>query len=238
MTLGPDRRTILRWLSEPYYQTADPAGGGGSGTEKTDAGKDDAKPDGDKDGDKSKADADDKSGKPKAEAITIEHDGKRYVLQEHVDTIAARARTEGKTAGRTEVEEEARRKALEESGNFKELYEKEVEKREAAERELKAAKLSELKQKVGTKHGLSQRLIDRLVGDDEAALEADAKELAKELGTSAKTKDEERKPAPKTEGGSGSKVRSGVTDAEDEKPKRPAKTFRFQTPNDVSWNNR
>lgn len=236
MTLGPDRRTVFRWMTEPFYQTADPPGGGGTETKsgETDAGGE--KPKADADSGKQKTEADDKTaGKSKAEALTLEHEGRRYVLQDYVDTVASKARDEGKKAGRTEVEEEARRKALEESGNFKELYEKELAQREKLESELAASKLTELRQKVGTKHGLSQKLIDRLVGSNEAELEADAKELAKELGVTAKDKDETKKPAPKTEGGSNGKVRSGSGNEAEEK-KRPAKTFRFQTPNDVSWN--
>jgi hypothetical protein len=77
--------------------------------------------------------------------------------------------------------EEAARKAAEQQGQFKDLYEKEKTAREQAEAKAKAAELAALRGKVGTKYKLPETLIDRLQGDTEEALEADAKALAAAL---------------------------------------------------------
>lgn len=70
--------------------------------------------------------------------------------------------------------EEAARKAAEEQGKFKELYEKEMAKREAAEAEAKRLEQDALKTKVATEVGLPPQLAARLQGETEDELKADA----------------------------------------------------------------
>ena len=79
--------------------------------------------------------------------------------------------------------EEAARKAAEEQGEFKRLYEEEKSKREQAEAAKKAAELAHLKAKVSAKHNLPQVLADRLTGETEEELEADALILLEALPT-------------------------------------------------------
>jgi len=232
MTLGPDRRTIARWLSEPLYQTDAAATGGASGESGADT-QEEPKPGAAATDAKKTATGDD------PEAIAIEHGGKRYVLQSHVDSVASKARTEGREAGKKEVSDELERKAAEESGNWKKLYEDEAAKREAAELEAKTERLSALRTKIGAKHSLPEAIVELLKGDDEAALEAHAKELAKVL---PKTEDEKKPPkkAPSTENGAGNRVRGAEGDPGDGETPEAAKRktgrrFAFQSPGDVEW---
>jgi hypothetical protein len=76
---------------------------------------------------------------------------------------------------------EAERKAAEEQGNFKTLYEQEKTAREAAETERKQMERERLLDKVAAKHALPERLRNKLEGETEDELEADAIELAKLL---------------------------------------------------------
>lgn len=77
--------------------------------------------------------------------------------------------------------EAAARLAAEEQGKYKELYEAELQKAQAAEARAKAAELAGLRSKVGAKYQLPEALIARLQGESEEALEADAKTLAAAL---------------------------------------------------------
>lgn len=71
---------------------------------------------------------------------------------------------------------EKRLKALEDAG--KSELEREREGRLTAEKERDELRTSVLRSKVAAKHDLPAELADRLQGDDEAALEEDAKRLA------------------------------------------------------------
>lgn len=87
-----------------------------------------------------------------------------------------RAKTEAEKAA-----EAAARQAAEAQGKYKELYEAELQKAQAAEARAKAAELAGLRSKVGAKYQLPEALAGRLQGESEEALEADAKTLAAAL---------------------------------------------------------
>ena len=70
--------------------------------------------------------------------------------------------------------EKATRKAAEEQGKYKELYETELAKREAAEMQAKCLELDALKSKVAAEVGLPQELASRLAGETEDEIRADA----------------------------------------------------------------
>jgi hypothetical protein len=73
--------------------------------------------------------------------------------------------------------EEAEAKALAEQGKYKELFEKQqADLRTAADR-VKALELQTLRNNVATKVGLPAAFVDRLRGETEAEIEADAKSI-------------------------------------------------------------
>ncbi len=85
---------------------------------------------------------------------------------------------------KTEAEkaaEAAARQAAEEQGKYKELYEAQLQKALAAEARAKAVELAGLRRMVGAKYQLPEALAQRLQGETEEALEADAKTLAAAL---------------------------------------------------------
>lgn len=88
---------------------------------------------------------------------------------------------------------EAARKAAEEQGQFKTLYETEKAAREVAEKAKTEAELAALRSAVGTQYKLPAELHSRLKGETKEELEADAKALFAALP----------KPAASTDGGSG-----------------------------------
>lgn len=212
MTLGPDRNTFRRWYLKP-----DDGSEGGNNAD--DAATTTPKPDA--------AKPTDSAGKTedKAKAVTVEIEGKKYVLQDHVNELVGTARTEGNKTGRKEVEDEARAKLLEEQGDFKALYEAEKEKAEKAATELATERLASLKRTIGAKHNLPAKLIDRLTGTTEKEIDADAKALAEELSVS--------KPAADTESGKSSRTKSGTGTQQTTGRARP---FAFQKEGDVTWN--
>ena len=85
------------------------------------------------------------------------------------------------------------------NGEFERLYQAEIAKRESTEKELATERRTALVGRVAAKHKLPEAFSERLRGETEEELEADAKELAKHVGV---------RHAPDTEGGAGS--RSGV----------------------------
>lgn len=234
MTLGPDRSTVSRWIRSEVAAGRMPRIRGGDGTDdakpKDETKTDDKKPDGDdkKDDDPPKTD-DDK----KAKAVTVEIEGKTYVLQDEANRLIGSARAEGKQTGKSEAEQERRNAELQEQGNFKALYEAEQGKVQALEGEIAALKLNETKRAIAAKHGLSDTLADRLQGATDAELEEDAKKLAKELGTKEEPK--QRKQPVSTEAGV-TRSRNGSRD-EDGKPKdesrRGTQRFSFMQEGDV-----
>lgn len=245
MTLGPTRSVIARWLSEPFYE-ADKGGGGGAGAgaggdgKTGDDGKGGTNADGStgndgKGGDKSGAGTDGATAK----GVVVEIEGKKYVLQDHVNELVGTARTEGEKRGKDAVEQAAKEKLLKEQGDFKALYEESEKKRLAAEAERDEANLATLRRTIGEKHGLSAKVSSRLTGKTEKEIEADAKEMAAELGV--KPGESGTRKSPDTEGGNGSKVKQrggsqgngsegGESGNRDKKPKRP---FVFQSEGDV-----
>jgi hypothetical protein len=233
MTIGPDRFTLSRWFLEADKGASS---GGGSGSTDDDKGGEskDQKP----------GDGDDGKGETKPPDPPVEKqatikladggtkvviDGVEYVVQTKVNELVGSAREEGRTKGKTELEEEARKKALEEQGDFKSLYEKEVEKREAVERERDEERVKSLRNAAGAKFGLSPLLTERLVGTTEKELLADAERVSKELG--------ERKPVD-TEGGRGNRNRGKEGNAGTGEGQQPQRRYAFQQEGDVSWNTR
>lgn len=78
-------------------------------------------------------------------------------------------------------QDERDRKAAEESGNFKKLYEDLKGKHEELEQGVKDRDLTALKQKVAKDTGLPDELVERLAGASEADLKADAEKLLKSV---------------------------------------------------------
>lgn len=240
MTLGPDRLTQARWLRTRgplFYPDGDGAASGESastgGAAGTGAAGTTGKTDGDGKGDgKTGGKPDDKSHK----AVTVEIEGKQYVLQDHVNDLVGTARTEGEKRGKDAVEQAAKEKALKEQGDYKALFDEAEKKRIAAEQERDEERLTNLRRKVGERHGLSLNLSDRLKGANEKELETDAKSVAEELGIDAT--DKSKRKAPDTESGQGSKTRAksaagtSTTDGSgtERKQRRP---FAFQSEGDV-----
>lgn len=77
----------------------------------------------------------------------------------------------------TKAREEAEAKALAEQGKYKELFEKQQKDLEAAAAKVKAMELQSLRQTVAAKVGLPAAFVDRLRGETEAEIEADAKSI-------------------------------------------------------------
>lgn len=73
--------------------------------------------------------------------------------------------------------EEAEAKALAEQGKYKELFEKQQADLQAAADRVKALELQTLRNNVATKVGLPAAFVDRLRGETEAEIEADAKSI-------------------------------------------------------------
>lgn len=224
MTLGPDRKTLTRWALDNRTFEAAKDGGGGAGEQA----KNDTPPKDDKPGDKK---GDDKPGETPGDEskkdVVIEVEGRKFVLQDHVNELVGTARTEGAATAKAKLEQETRDAEAKKNGDYKTLYEQEIAKREQAERDLAETKLSNLRRSIGLKHGLSELLADRLRGDDEKAIEADAKQIAAEQG-------KKERPAPDTEAGKGSRSGNNKSprggDESKDKSKRP---FAFQQSGDV-----
>lgn len=111
-------------------------------------------------------------------------------------------RSELEQAIRKEIEDEAKRKAAEEQGNFQELAEQLQAKvaeltQTIADKdaELKGKEIAALRAEIAAKHRLPKELADRLQGETADEIEADAKALAKTITV---------KPV-ETEGGKGAK---------------------------------
>jgi hypothetical protein len=77
--------------------------------------------------------------------------------------------------------EDIEKQHLEEQGKFKDLYEAALSKQQAAEAEATRLRLEALKAQVAAKVGLPTALALRLQGEDEAAIEQDAKLLLASL---------------------------------------------------------
>ena len=105
--------------------------------------------------------------------------GKTFT-QADLDRIVAERldRAERKAAEKAErARQEAEAKALQEQGKYEQLYQKAQADLERLTQEKRALELATLRRDVAAKHQLPAALVDRLRGEDEAAIEADAKQL-------------------------------------------------------------
>ncbi len=166
-------------LTKPFYgrQFFTPEGDGGAGGGGDEQQSDGATPDGTKPDEPEKPDAD---GLTEAgrKAIKAERDARKIADQELARYKAAETK-------RTED-------AAREQGDFKALYEGSqttISERDARiaelEGQIQAAEHTSLRTRIAAKHKLPADLTDLLRGDDEAALEASAKVLAKHIRTDA-----------------------------------------------------
>lgn len=80
---------------------------------------------------------------------------------------------------------EAERKAAEEQGKFQELYQRTLTELETERTRRRVTELTMLKRDIGSKFGLPAALVDRLQGEDEDAITADAKALVQALPKAA-----------------------------------------------------
>jgi hypothetical protein len=166
---------------------------------------------------KTQADLDALIGKEKAKA---ERAAKKEI-DAAVEAAKAAAIEEWKAAQQTE--------AAKEQGEFKTLYESAIKDTETLkakiaelENDKRTMSLSALRSTVAAKHGLPAALADRLQGETEEALEADAKALA----AVAKTES-----APNTEGGKG----KGTGNGSSATPPVKSPTHRFSNRNIVPF---
>lgn len=97
------------------------------------------------------------------------------------DTRKEAANYRTRLRAQEEADAEAKRKAAEESGQFKTLYEQAQAKLAEAAKQQAERERADLLHKVAKDAGLSEDLIDRLRGETEAELLADAKALAKRM---------------------------------------------------------
>lgn len=180
------------WWSERSYRpvrflNGDDDGGGGGGD------------------DSGGSDYPSKGDPPKFEPITSQDDFDRKV-KARIKRAEEKAREEAEAATRRKIDDETAADRQKKQGEFEKLYEAEQKKvtdleKKIADLEGAASKrdLDTVKATMAKKYGLPDELASRLSGDDEAAIEADAKALAKTV--TAKPE----KPA-NTEGGSGKKT--------------------------------
>lgn len=124
--------------------------------------------------------------------------------------------------------EETKRKQAEEQGQFKALYEQEQKKREEAEAKVAQAERAALISRVAGKHHLPEEMHDRLRGETEAELEADAKKMAALL----------KPKAPDTEAGkrNGAGLKAGAGAAsQGGQEQQQQRRYGFQGQHDVAW---
>lgn len=104
----------------------------------------------------------------------------RTFTQADVDRIIterlAKERTKAESMA-TKAREEAERKAAEEQGKYQELYEAAQKRIADTEARLKAAEIASIKREVAARLNMPAALANRLQGDDETSIEADAKSL-------------------------------------------------------------
>lgn len=114
--------------------------------------------------------------------------------------LTERAKTaESKLSEIEKAKAEAERKAAEEQGKYKELYEEMQTEAEKAKAEKQALELSILRRKVADDVGLPGALADRLKGETEDELREDAESLLETLP---------KKDAPSLNGGAGNRNRN------------------------------
>jgi hypothetical protein len=145
-----------------------------------------------------------------------------------------------------EIKNEETQEELAEQGKFKDLYDKEVKKVEKLEQDIKDLKqaaadreLSDLRKQVAAKHKLPDELADRLVGENEEELTADAKTLAKKLNLQEGEgkpagPDTRRKPVD-TDTGKGSSSLRPPEKAGGGGQSQDKRQYAFTKEGDVSW---
>lgn len=116
------------------------------------------------------------AGEPKPEPAQPE----RTFTQQDVDRIIneriAKERTKAESMA-AKAREEAERKAAEEQGKYQELYQAAQQKAADLEAKLHAAEIASIKRDVAQRLNMPIALAQRLQGEDEATIEADAKAL-------------------------------------------------------------
>lgn len=187
MTLGPDRRTLMRYSMLPQMFEESGESGGGKEPPVTPPAK--------KEGES--GDKGDKGFKP----ITTQED-LDAIIDRRLDRFRRKAKDELRSEVEEEVRAEAQAEAAKEQGDYKALYEAEVKKNEKLEGEKKAREHEELRQKVAKAAGLPDESMEFLVGKDEDELKASAKKLASML---------KAEPAADTDLGNSNKTGRGKT---------------------------
>lgn len=189
-TLGPDRITRARWFLSSGPFLSPPDGGGGGGGDKDD----DANPGGtkggqhdddddDTDDEPGDDDAGDKGGTGKDKDKAFDPITSQADLDRIIDRRVIRLRGQIAKDVRTEIEAEARRKEAAEQGDYKTLYEELQGKHEEMEQSIAARDLKDRKQAIAKAAGLPAEMYDRLQGESDEDLKADAKAMAKLLAT-------------------------------------------------------
>ncbi|MBK8359519.1 MAG: DUF4355 domain-containing protein [Comamonadaceae bacterium] len=110
----------------------------------------------------------------------IQAPSERTFTQQDVDRIIADRLVKERTkadAQAIKAREDAERKAAEEQGEFRKLYEKAQQQIAETEAKLQAAEIASIKRDVAARLNMPAALASRLQGEDESAIEADAKEL-------------------------------------------------------------
>lgn len=175
-------------------------------------------------------------------------DGKPYVIQDHVDSLVGTARTEGKAAGKTEAEKALQRqkdaddaKNLQEQGKFEDLYKTTLQRVTDLEGELAEAQraateatTASIRAKVAAKYKLPEKLAARIQGANEAEMDADAKEIADEMGTPKAPDTQSGQGGPGTTGKTGDDAKS-ETQQDQKSTTTQNRRYGFQTPGEVSW---
>lgn len=147
----------------------------------------------------------------------------RTFTQAEIDAIVKQRLAEQKARDKKQADEAK----LAQDNEWKTLAEQRQQ--EILDLNAKVAKQEQdaLRSRIGAKHKLPEKLIDRIRGETEADMEADAKDLAKTV----KAPD-----APETDAGKGSQPPAAETDARGSGTAQPRKApFVFQQANDVSW---
>lgn len=126
---------------------------------------------------------------PHGDATGKQADGaEKHFTQAEVDALIGKYRAQDKEKAKADAEKaraDAERKAAEETGQYKALYEKQQTELAAAKAEAHAAKLRGLRRDVAAKVNLPAALAERLQGETEDELEADAKALLAALPKAA-----------------------------------------------------
>ena len=110
-------------------------------------------------------------GQAQPERTFTQHDVDR-IINERI--AKERSKAESMAA---KAREEAERKAAEEQGKYQELYEAAQKRIADTEARLRAAEIASIKREVAARLNMPVALANRLQGEDEATIEADAKEL-------------------------------------------------------------